>query len=92
MGAVAGKEGYVWVEEIGLVGTRLCADHRSLESLEVEKLTKLNAANWVVKDRKEGIIAEEMDDFFSGNRLIKESRKYQGCRAGHGGVSTFEGA
>jgi hypothetical protein len=64
MGATAGKEGYVWVEEIGLVGTGLCADHKSLEPLEVKKLTKLNAANWVVDDRKEGIIAEEMDDFF----------------------------
>jgi len=43
----------------------------------------------VVVDRKEGIIAEVMDRIFSGDRLIKESRNYQGRKAGHGGVPTF---
>jgi len=64
MGATTMKAGYVWVEEVDSVGTRLCKDHRCLECSKSRKLTKLNAANWVVRDRKEGIIAEEIDDFF----------------------------
>jgi hypothetical protein len=43
----------------------------------------------MVLDRKEGIITEEMDRIFSGNRVLKESRDSQGQSAGHVGVQTF---
>ena len=43
----------------------------------------------MVVDRKEGIITEEMDRIFSGNRVLKESRDGQGQRLGHVGVPTF---
>jgi hypothetical protein len=43
----------------------------------------------VVVDRKEGMVAEEMDEFFSGNRVLKESRDSQGQGSGHVGVPTF---
>jgi hypothetical protein len=40
------------------------------------------------RTEKEGIIAEVMDEYFSGNRVLKESRDSQGQRAGHVGVPT----
>jgi hypothetical protein len=35
------------------------------------------------------MVAEEMDRFFSRNRVLKESRDSQGQGSGHVGVPTF---
>jgi hypothetical protein len=43
----------------------------------------------VVENRKEGIVAKQTDRFFSGNRVLKESRDSQGQGRGHVGVPTF---
>jgi hypothetical protein len=47
---------------------------------------------WVVVDRKEGgVNRSDGRNFFSGNRVLKESRDNRSQKAGHVGVPTFVG-